>query len=193
MPRASQFVNLFKEVQRLKTQLDQYTDLTEEQTTQIDQIVPSDQLQGFRGVYLETAKRLKEKQDKHDGTTTPEVEQLDFEFVLFASALIDYDYIISLIARMTQQKPGKRTMNRDQLIGLIAADAKFLDEREEITAYIRSLPVGEALNEDAIRAGYERFKAEQQNSALIAIAQKHGLAADAVVAFGGSDSTPPHL
>lgn len=179
----SQFVNLFKEVQRLKTQIDQYTDLTEEQTAQIDQIVPSDQLLGFRGVYLETAKRLREKQDKHDGTTTPEVEQLDFEFVLFASALIDYDYIISLIARMTQQKPGKRTMNRDQLIGLIAADAKFLDEREEITAYIRSLPVGETLNEDAIRAGYERFKAEQQNSALIAIAQKHGLAADAVVAF----------
>ena len=179
----SQFVNLFKEVQRLKTQLDQYTDLTEEQTAQIDQIVPADQLQGFRGVYLETAKRLREKQDKHDGTTTPEVEQLDFEFVLFASALIDYDYIISLIARMTQQKPGKRTMNRDQLIGLIAADAKFLDEREEITAYIRSLPVGEALNEDAIRAGYARFKAEQQNNALIGIAQKHGLAADAVVAF----------
>lgn len=179
----SQFVNLFKEVQRLKTQLDQYTDLTEEQTAQIDQIVPSDQLQGFRGVYLETAKRLREKQDKHDGTTTPEVEQLDFEFVLFASALIDYDYIISLIARMTQQKPGKRTMNRDQLIGLIAADAKFLDEREEITAYIRSLPVGEALNEDAIRAGYERFKAEQQSSALVDIAQKHGLAADAVQAF----------
>ena len=179
----SQFVNLFKEVQRLKTQLDQYTDLTEEQTAQIDQIVPADQLQGFRGVYLETAKRLREKQDKHDGTTTPEVEQLDFEFVLFASALIDYDYIISLIARMTQQKPGKRTMNRDQLIGLIAADAKFLDEREEITAYIRSLPVGEALNEDAIRAGYERFKAEQQNNALVVIAQKHGLAADAVLAF----------
>lgn len=179
----SSFVNLFKDVQRLKTQLDQYTDLTEEQKTQIDQIVPSDQLQGFRGVYLETAKRLREKQDKHDGTTTPEVEQLDFEFVLFASALIDYDYIISLIARMTQQKPGKRTMNRDQLIGLIAADAKFLDEREEITAYIRSLPVGEALNEETIRAGYERFKTEQQDSALVGIAQKHGLAADAVQAF----------
>ncbi len=179
----SQFVNLFKEVQRLKTQLDQYTDLTEEQTAQIEQIVPSDPLQGFRGVYLETAKRLREKQDKHDGTTTPEVEQLDFEFVLFASALIDYDYIISLIARMTQQKPGKRTMNREQLIGLIAADAKFLNEREEITAYIRSLPVGEALNEDAIRAGYEQFKAEQQNSALIDLAQKHGLAADVVQSF----------
>lgn len=179
----SQFVNLFKEVQRLKTQLDQYTDLTEEQTAQIDQIVPADQLQGFRGVYLETAKRLREKQDKHDGTATPEVEQLDFEFVLFASALIDYDYIICLIARMTQQKPGKRTMNRDQLIGLIAADAKFLDEREEITAYIRNLPVGEALNEEAIRRGYELFKAEQQNNALVEIAQKHGLAADAVVAF----------
>ena len=35
-----QFVTLFKEVQRLKTQLDQYTDLNEEQKMQIDQIVP---------------------------------------------------------------------------------------------------------------------------------------------------------
>lgn len=44
----AQFVNLFKDVQRLKTQLDQYTDLSEEQKQQIESIVSSDQLQGFK-------------------------------------------------------------------------------------------------------------------------------------------------
>jgi len=177
----SQFVNLFKEVQRLKTQLDQYTDLSEEQKTQISQIAPPDQLQGYKGMYLETAKRLKEQQDR--GKATPEVQQLDFEFVLFASAIIDYDYIMGLIARMTQHGPDKITMKREQLIGLIQSDAKFIDEREDIAEYIRSLPVGEALEEAAIRSGYERFKAEKKTRELGRIAAMHGLAAEALQAF----------
>jgi len=176
-----QFVNLFKEVQRIKTQLDQYTDLSDEQKTQIEEIAPPDQLQGFRGVYLETAKRLKEQQDS--GQDSPEVQQLDFEFVLFASAVIDYDYIVGLIARMTQQRPGKLTMNRDQLIGLIQSDAKFIDEREDIAEYIRGLPVGEALDETAIRAGYERFKAEKKTRQLTDIATRHGLEPRALQGF----------
>ena len=43
----SQFVTLFKEVQRLKTQLDQYTDLSDEQKARIAQIVPPDALAGL--------------------------------------------------------------------------------------------------------------------------------------------------
>ena len=73
-----QFINLFKEVQRLKTQLDQYTDLTPENAASIEIVIPQEQLQAFRGVYLETAQRLKEKQKK--GSDVPETEQLDFEF-----------------------------------------------------------------------------------------------------------------
>jgi type I restriction enzyme R subunit len=46
------------------------------------------------GVYLETAKRLKEQQAKRRRQAPPAVQQLDFEFVLFASSLIDYDYIM---------------------------------------------------------------------------------------------------
>lgn len=179
----SQFVNLFKEVQRLKTQLDQYTDLSDGQKNEIDQIIPPDQMQGFRSMYLETAKQLKEKQDKPGDEASPEVQQLDLEFVLFASAVIDYDYIMALIARMTQEKPNKLTLNREQLIGLIQADAKFIDEREDIADYIRSLPVGEALEEQAIRMGYERFKAEKKTRELTNVAEKHGLEASALHAF----------
>ena len=177
-----QFVNLFKEVQRLKTQLDQYTDLTTENATAIAEVIPQEQLQAFRGVYLETAQRLKVQQGK--GSTSPEVEQLDFEFVLFASAVIDYDYIMGLIARYTQEKSDKQNMSRAQLIGLIQSDAKFMDE--DIAAYIDTLPIGESLDERAIRQGYEQFKAEKNTRELTAIANKHGLEAAALQGFVGS-------
>lgn len=36
-------------------------------------------------------------------TRLPEIQQLDFEFVLFASTVIDYDYIMNLIADSTQK------------------------------------------------------------------------------------------
>jgi type I restriction enzyme R subunit len=171
----SQFINLFKDVQRLKTQLDQYTDLTPENAASIEQVIPQDRLQAFRGVYLETAQRLKAQQDKGGDSASPEVQQLDFEFVLFASAVIDYDYIMALIARYSQQEPGKQKMSRAQLIGLIQSDAKFIDEREEIAAYIDTLKAGEGLSEKAIRQGYEAFKAEKNARQLAEVAAKHGL------------------
>lgn len=179
----NQFVTLFKEVQRLKTQLDQYTDLSDEQKGKVTEIVQPDTLQGFRSMYLETAQRLKEKQDKQGDAANLEVQQIDFEFVLFASAVVDYDYIMGLIARYTQQQPGKLKLNREQLIGLIQSDAKFLDEREDIAEYIRSLEANQPLEENEIRAGYERFKAEKKSRELAAIADKHGLDVSALQAF----------
>lgn len=179
----SQFINLFKEVQRLNTQIDQYTDLSPEDKATIDDVMPKEQLQGFRGVYLDTAQRLKSQQDKGPEKTTEDVDQLDFEFVLFASAVIDYDYIMSLIADYSQQQPGKQKMTRAQLIGLIQSDAKFLDDREEIAAYIDTLTVGEGLNEKAIREGFESFKTEKNANALSAIADKHELDVAALQAF----------
>ncbi len=136
------FINRFKEVQKLKTQLDQYTDLTEEQKAKIEELIPEDKLRSFRSSYLETAKQLKEKQQKEGDKASPEVQQLDFEFVLFASAIIDYDYIMKLIARFTQGKPGKQKMTREQLINLLGSSANLMEEREDIIAYINSLEIG---------------------------------------------------
>ena len=182
----AQFIKRFKEVQRLQTEFDQYTDLTDEQREQIEQALPKDDLRAFRGAYLETAQRLKEQQGTPGGDGEPanlEVDQLDFEFVLFASALIDYDYIMKLIAKYSGQDPKKLTISREQLIGLIQSDAKFLDEREEITEYVRSLTEGEGLDEAAIRAGYEQFKAEKQAKEIDGLAHAHGLKTESLAAF----------
>lgn len=177
------FIELFKGVQRLKTQLDQYTDLEDAQRAEIAKTVPPDQLQGFRSAYLETAQRLRNKQMRQGGDADPDLQQLDFEFVLFASAVVDYDYIMGLIAKMTQAPAGKRTMNREQLIGLIQADAKFIDERDDIADYIRGLPVDQALQEKDIKVGYEAFKAEKKAAELTAIATTHGIEIAALQSF----------
>jgi type I restriction enzyme R subunit len=178
-----QFINLFKEVQRLNTQLDQYTDLTPENRASIDQVIPKEHLQGFKGVYLDTAQRLKEKQDKGGDKTDPAVQQLDFEFVLFASSVIDYDYIMALITRYASQTPGKQKMSREQLMGLIASDAKFIDERDDIADYISTLETGKALAEQTIRAGFDRFKADKHAQVLADIAAKHTLDTAALQGF----------
>jgi type I restriction enzyme R subunit len=179
------FCTQFKEVQRLKTQLDQYTDLSEENKVTIEQMLPEESLRGFRGEYLETAKKLRDQQGKGDGQgDIPETEdQIDFEFVLFASAVIDYDYIMALIARFSQEKPGKAKMTREQLIGLISADAKFMDDRDDIAEYIGTLQAGEGLSESAIRDGYIRFRAEKVAKELSSIAQQHGLTTEALQTF----------
>ena len=166
-----QFINLFKEVQRLKTGLDQYTDLTSEHKDSIENIIPQDTLRAFKGMYLETASRLKAKQGKNDNTSSP-IEQLDFEFVLFASAVVDYDFIMSLIAQYTT-KSKKQKMTKEELLGIIDSDAKFVDEKEDIRAYIDTLELGSGLNEEEIKKGYETFKAKLSNNRLDEIAIKH--------------------
>jgi type I restriction enzyme R subunit len=177
------FINRFKEVQRLKTQLDQYTDLGEENKVKIETLLPEEQLRSFKSAYLETAKRLKDRQTKEDDKTDPKVQQLDFEFVLFASALVDYDYIMALIARYTQNKPAKQKMTKEQLINLLSSSANLMEERDDIAAYIDSLEVGKGLSEDEIKEGYENFKEEKSAKELADIAANHSLESAALKSF----------
>ncbi|MCK9481709.1 MAG: type I restriction endonuclease subunit R [Bacteroidia bacterium] len=169
------FVKNFKEVQRLKTQLDQYTDLDEEQKAKIEAILPKETLQEFRSSYIETAKQLREIQQKEGDQAPPEIQQLDFEFVLFASAVIDYDYIMNLIADSTQKKPAKQKMTKAQVISLLKSNSNLMDEEEDLTEYINSLDWESGQDVDTLRKGYVTFKDDKYNKELAAIAHKHGL------------------
>jgi len=177
----AEFINHFKEVQKLKTQLEQYTDLDDDSKQTIEKKLPTDTLRSFKAAYLDTALELKRKQGKGDETGDT-VEQLEFDLVLFASAVIDYDYIMALIAKSTQ-KTGKQKMTRAQLIEMISSNANLMEERDDIIDYINSLQAGEALNEKEIREGYQAFKAQKAAEVLDAIATKHDLQTQALQAF----------
>jgi len=169
------FVKNFKEVQRLKTQLDQYTDLDETQQAKIEAILPKEKLQEFRSSYIETAKKLRTIQQKEGGSAAPEVQQLDFEFVLFASAIIDYDYIMNLIADSTQKKPAKQKMTKSQVISLLSSNANLMDEQEDLTEYINGLDWNSGQDVETLRKGYDKFKDDKYNKELADLANKNGL------------------
>lgn len=169
------FVKNFKEVQRLRTQLDQYTDLDAEQKELVQTILPEDTLRSYRASYLETAKQLREIQQKEGENAPLGIQQLDFEFILFASALIDYDYIMGLIADNTDPKSKKQKMTKEQLIKLLSSSSNLMDEKEDLTDYINELDWEQGQDEKQLKQGYETFKIEKNVKELATIAHKHGL------------------
>lgn len=177
------FIENFKEIQRLKLQLDQFTDLDEEQKTKIEAILPKENFQEFRSSYIETAKQFQKRQQKEGDDAPPEIQQLDFEFVLFASAVIDYDYIMNLIADSTQKKPAKQKMTKSQVISLMSANANMLDEQEDLTEYINALDWNSGQDVNSLRNGYETFKDDKHNKELADIAHKHNLQTMALKSF----------
>lgn len=170
-----EFVNRFKEIQRLKTQLDQYSEIEDKDAAKIEELLPEDTLRAFRGAYIDVAQRLKAEQGKDFEKKDFEVDQLDFEFVLFSSAIIDYDYIMALIAKYTQSEPKKQKVNKEQLISMLSATSNLLDERADIIEYIDSLQIGVALNENEIKMGYQKFREQKNNQEINMIAEKHGI------------------
>ena len=177
------FVKNFKEVQRLKTELDQYTDLDESQKEVIESILPTDRLLSFRSSYLETAKQFKAIQDKEGNNAPEDIQQLDFEFVLFASAVIDYDYIMNLVADNLQMKPSKQKMSKDEIIRLLSATANLMEEQEDLADYINSLDWNKGQDVDKLRDGYQKFKEEKNDKVLADIATAHGLQTSDVKVF----------
>lgn len=185
------FINYFKEIQRYKTQLSQYTDFVSVDDVK-SQIVSESQtgygftdedLLAFRGAYLDLAYSLKKRREnKNNEGVSDEIQDLDFEFVLFASALIDYDYIMDLIARYAGA-PSKMKMTKDQLISLVSSSANLIDERDDIIAYIDSLDGVNGKTEQEIKDGYEVFKSEKFANELIAIAETHKLSIASLQSF----------
>jgi len=169
------FIKNFKEIQRLKTQLDQYTDIDKRQQAEIEAILPKEKLLEFRCSYIETAKQLRTIQQKEGDQAPPDIQQLDFEFVLFASAIIDYDYIMNLIADSTQKKPSKQKMTKAQIISLLSSNANLMEEQEDLTEYINSLDWNSGQDVETLRNGYDKFKDDKYNEELAEIANKNGL------------------
>ncbi len=177
----AEFINTFKEIQRLKTQLDQHTDLTIEQVQEIEKTMAQDTLRSFKSMYIETAKRLQNQREKGKKASDV-VQELDFEFVLFASTLVDYDYIMALIARYAQE-PKKHKMSKEQLISLLKSNANMMQEQEEMIGYINSLEIGKSLNEEDIKKGYETFKADKNTRELHDMAKNHKLEVSSLQSF----------
>ena len=170
-------------MQKYKTQLEQYTDLSEYDSMIIESILPKEMFTEFKSSYLETAKQFRERIEVEGDDTPEEIVDLDFEFVLFASAIIDYDYIMELVAETTQQSPSKQKMTQQQIIGLLKSTSNLMDEEEELSEYINNIDWSVGYSKDELNKGYEAFKLEKFNSIVLSIANDNDLAVEQLHPF----------
>lgn len=177
------FIDCFKDVQRFRTQLDQYTDLKQEEASKLERLLSTDQMRAYKGAYLEIAKRLRDQRNSGQESKNEEVEKLDFEFVLFASAMIDYDYIMGLMASSTDQTPLKQKMTREQVVSLLSSSANLMDEAEDLADYFVKLPTDQGYSEVEIREGFYKFKKEKENKELVDISAIHSLESNELITF----------
>jgi type I restriction enzyme R subunit len=169
------FIQNFKEVQRQLVALQQFTDLAPEQKERIEQILPQDKFLAFKSSYLETAKQFKKRQESEGENAPPEIQQLDFEFVLFASAIIDYDYIMKLTSENLGKKPSKQKMTKEQVKSLLKSNSNLMEQEEDMSEFIDQLDWSVGQTEAELKQNFELFKDDKYNKELAAIAHQHGL------------------
>ena len=184
-----QFIKDFKQIQKLKTKLDQYTDITEQDEQQIEEILPSEDIIKFRVAYLDTAKAIKfeissAQNEPDNGANDFNDDNLDFEFVLFASVIIDYDYIMELIAKWTG-KETKQKLTKEQIINIIKSSSNFMDNSDEIIEYINSLDKDDINGKtvDEVKKDFEDFKQHKYDNEINSIASDFQLDKDRLMAF----------
>lgn len=180
------FINIFKEIQGLKTKLGQYADLTEEQLSQIEACFPEEELRAFKTTYLDTAQNFR-KQAAQNPDTPEEIKELDFEFVLFASAMIDRDYIASLVSGYTQA-PKTFKVTPEQIIDIIGSNADMLEERDYLIEFVHlilneSKTKSVKIEKEEFHERYEVFRQAKIRAEKEAVCQEFGIAYDKLETF----------
>lgn len=181
---ASHFIDAFKDVQRLALKLDQYVDLPEEVKTSIENAMPEDTLQQFRTAYLDLARRYESADGRSRKEETPEGNTPDFELSLFSSALVDYDYIMRLLAKYTYTHFEKVKITKEQLLEILSGSVDLMKERDYLKAFIEDeLKQGCGMSEAEIRKQYKVFKDKRFNQQVAALAQEFGIDNSALESF----------
>ena len=176
----AELVERFKAVQRLMLQCNQYVDIPPELQARINAIMPPDTYQAFRTAYLELGREMRQKraaESPDDGSEPTDVMQdIDFELVLFASAIIDYDYIISLIARMVNEaEPERREVTREEIVALLRSHSNLPEDREDILEFVGHPEAINGRTADEISDEFRRFREAKWHRLVHEMAQRHGV------------------
>lgn len=177
-----EFISAFKDVQRLALKLDQYVDMPEEMKDAIETAMPGDTLQQFRTAYLDLARRRRNEkgsQSKEDPEDEP-----DFELSLFSSTLVDYDYIMKLLAKYTDTHFEKVKITKEQLLDILSGSVDLMNELDYLKAFIEEeLHKGSGISEKEIRERYKAYKDKRFNQQIAALAAEYGIESAALEAF----------
>ena len=143
-----------------------------------------DTLQQFSTAYLDLARRYESADGRSHKEETPEGNTPDFELSLFSSALVDYDYIMRLLAKYTDTHFEKVKITKEQLLEILSGSVDLMKERDYLKAFIEDeLKQGSGMSEAEIRKLYKDFKDKRFNQQVAALAQEFGIDNSALESF----------
>lgn len=179
------FIEAFKDVQRLALKLDQYVDMPDELTDMVAEAMPEDTLQQFRTAYLDLARRSQASGGSGvEEEERAEKDEPDFELSLFSSALVDYDYIMRLLSKYTDTHVERVKITKEQLLEILSSSVDLMNERDYLKAFIEDeLKKGSGMSEQEIRDRYKAFKDNRFNQQVKALAEDFGIGNDALESF----------
>ena len=103
---------------------------------------------------------------------------------MFSSALVDYDYIMKLLAKYTDTHFEKVKITKEQLLEILSSSVDLMNERDYLKAFIEEeLVKGSGMSELEIRQRYREFKDKRFNQQIAALAQEFGLDVVALEGF----------
>jgi len=168
-----EFITAFRELMRVLNILKSFADFD------FDKLEMTEfEFDGYKSKYLDLWTEIKGKKDGGEGKASI-LDDVDFELELFHRDEINVDYIISLLANLTDSnlKGDKLELKKKEIRDILSGDAKLRSKKELIEKFIEeNLPHisdGNNVNEE-----FEKFWNNEKNAAFDKIATEESLNKD---------------
>lgn len=162
----AKFIKSFRDLLRIKSSLETYADFSFD-----DLGISEQEFYDYQSKYLDKY----EERKKHDPEKESILDQIDFELELTVRDIIDFDYIIKLIAGLKNISSDElRQKKTDEILRLFDRDVKLRKKKELIRKFIdENLPtIGKS--EDVEKA-FEEFWTNEESSVIKDVADAENI------------------
>ncbi len=160
------FVKSFRDLLRIKSSLETFAEFSFD-----DLGISEQEFYDYQSKYLD----IHEERKKHDPEKESILDQIDFELELTVRDVVDFDYIIQLIAGLKDiSSDAVREKKTEEILKLFDRDVKLRKKKELIKKFIEeNLPkVGKDGN---VEEAFEKFWSSERSTALKDVAQTENI------------------
>lgn len=162
----AEFVKTFRDLLRIKSSLETFADFTFAELGVTEQ-----EFYDYQSKYLD----LYEGRKNHDAEAESVLDQIDFEIELTVRDIINFDYIIQLIAGLKNiSSDVVRKKKTDEILRLFDRDVQLRKKKELIKKFIEeNLP--KISKSDDVEKAFSDFWASERSDSLKSIAQSENI------------------
>ncbi len=160
------FVKSFRDLLRIKSSLETFAEFSFD-----DLGISEQEFYDYQSKYLD----IHEERKKHDPEKESILDQIDFELELTVRDVVDFDYIIQLIAGLKDiSSDAVREKKTEEILKLFDRDVKLRKKKELIKKFIEeNLP--KVSKDGNVEEAFEKFWSSERSTALKDVAQAENI------------------